>query len=85
MGGDPTVKEATMFRFSKPDKSTIQSFIESQSALDVTYSGIGSTQGTPSSGYVVDHTKAKIGEADISQIDCFPTATSVCWIDDTPE
>jgi uncharacterized protein (UPF0548 family) len=64
MGGDPTVKDATMFRFSKPDKTTIQSFIESQSSLDVTYSGIGSTQGTPPSGYVVDHTRAKLGEGE---------------------
>jgi hypothetical protein len=29
-----------MFLFTKPDKSRIQSFIESQSALDVTYSGL---------------------------------------------
>jgi uncharacterized protein (UPF0548 family) len=53
-----------MFRFSKPDKTTIQSFIEAQSSLDVTYRGIGSTQGSPPSGYLVDHTRAKLGEGE---------------------
>ena len=58
----PNAMDTTMFLFTRPDKPTIQSFIESQSSLDVTYSGIGSTQGTPPSGYVVDHTRAKLGE-----------------------
>ncbi len=53
-----------MFFFTRPDKPTIQSFIESQSSLDVTYAGIGSTQGTPPSGYVVDHTRVKLGEGE---------------------
>ena len=54
--------DTTMFLFTRPDKTTIQSFIESQSSLDVTYSEIGLTRGTPPSGYVVDHTRAKLGE-----------------------
>ena len=49
---------------TQPDRPTIQRFIESQSSLDVTYSGIGSTQGTPPSGYVVDHTRAKLSEGE---------------------
>jgi uncharacterized protein (UPF0548 family) len=56
--------DVKMFLLSKPDKPTIQRFIESQLSLDVTYSGIGSTQGTPPSGYVVDHTRAKLGEGE---------------------
>jgi len=49
---------------TQPDRPTIQRFIESQSSLDVTYSGIGSTQGTPPSGYVVDHTRVKLSEGE---------------------
>ena len=64
MGDDPTAMDTTMVLFTRPNKPTIQRFIESQSSLNVNYSGIGSTQGTPPPGYVVDHTRAKLGEGE---------------------
>ncbi len=53
-----------MFRFTKPDEPTIRTFLQSQSSLELTYSAIGSTGGTPPSGYVVDHARAKLGEGE---------------------
>lgn len=53
-----------MFLFTRPDQPTIQRFIQSQSSLEVTYTEVGSTNGTPPSGYTVDHTVAKIGEGE---------------------
>lgn len=53
-----------MFCFSRPDRPAIERFLESQSSLGLTYPSIGSTQGTPPTGYVVDHTRAKLGEGE---------------------
>jgi uncharacterized protein (UPF0548 family) len=59
-----TTAGTTVFLLSKPDELTIQRFIESQSSLDVNYSGIGSTSGTPPTDYIVDQTRAKLGKGE---------------------
>lgn len=50
-----------MFLLRKPSPSFIRAFLEGQSKLAFTYSAVGATAGTPPSGYVVDHTRIKLG------------------------
>lgn len=54
-----------MFHFSRPDRPTIQRFLESQSCLDLTYSGIGGTRETPPAKYVVDRTTGQLGAGEL--------------------
>lgn len=48
----------------RPTPQTIQRFLEKQTQLDLTYSGVGETAGTPPSGYTVDHTRVRLGSAE---------------------
>ena len=50
-----------MFLFRKPTPQAIDHFRGSQSTLEFTYSAIGATRADPPNGYVVDHTRGKIG------------------------
>jgi uncharacterized protein (UPF0548 family) len=45
----------------KPSAEAIQHFLERQKKLNFTYSAIGATATVPPSGYVVDHTRIKLG------------------------
>lgn len=48
----------------KPTPATIQDFLEAQAELDLTYGGVGETAGTVPSGYIVDHTRVKLGRGE---------------------
>ena len=48
----------------QPTPETIQRFLEKQTQLDLTYSGVGETAGTPPPGYTVDHTRVRLGRGE---------------------
>jgi uncharacterized protein (UPF0548 family) len=50
-----------MFLLRKPSPSFIRAFLEGQAKLAFTYSAVGATAGTPPLGFVVDHTRIKLG------------------------
>ena len=50
-----------MLSFRKPDTESIRRFIAEQGLLPITYEGVGTTAQTPPTGYVVDHTRVKLG------------------------
>jgi uncharacterized protein (UPF0548 family) len=50
-----------MILLGKPNSDTIQKFVELQSKLEFTYSGIGTTAKQPPVGYTVDHTRIRLG------------------------
>src|SRR5271156_139741 len=50
-----------MFLLRKPSPSFVRTFLKGQAKLAFTYSAVGATSGTPPSGYVVDHTRIKLG------------------------
>lgn len=47
--------------FRKPAAETIRQFREVQATLDFTYSAVGATANVPPPGFVVDHTRIKLG------------------------
>jgi uncharacterized protein (UPF0548 family) len=49
---------------SRPTTATIQAFLAAQAKLNLTYAAVGGTSTTPPSGYVVDHTRIKLGEGE---------------------
>ncbi len=53
-----------MFFFRKPSPETLKRVFESQRDLPFTYRDVGATQGTPPAGFVVDHTRALLGEGE---------------------
>lgn len=53
-----------MFFFKKPNSNRIQQFQAGQAKRDFTYQGIGTTATTPPAGYVVDHTRQKLGHGE---------------------
>ena len=50
-----------MLSLRRPTAGVIQQFREVQSKLDFTYSAIGAAATEPPTGYVVDHTRIKLG------------------------
>jgi uncharacterized protein (UPF0548 family) len=50
-----------MFLLRKPSSSFIRAFLEGQAKLPFTYPSIGATAEKPPPGYVVDHTRIRIG------------------------
>ena len=54
-----------MLLLHKPTPETIQRFLDGQRELDFTYQGVGATANEPPAGYVVDHTRVKLGEGDV--------------------
>jgi uncharacterized protein (UPF0548 family) len=50
-----------MFSLQKPEANSIRRFLEGQSKQPFTYAAVGATAGTPPFGYVVDHTRIKLG------------------------
>lgn len=46
----------------KPSARAVEQFLAGQSRLEFTYSAIGATASLPPFGYVVDHTRSKLGE-----------------------
>jgi uncharacterized protein (UPF0548 family) len=48
----------------KPTPDTLRRFLATQTPLAVTYKAVGATAETPPPGYVVDHTRIKLGEGE---------------------
>ena len=53
-----------MLLLRKPSPSNIRDFLATQARLDLTYPAVGATASTPPTGYVVDHTRIKLGDGD---------------------
>ena len=53
-----------MLSFQKPSAESIHRFLAEQARLDFTYTSIGATATQPPAGYVVDHTRIKLGEGE---------------------
>ena len=51
-----------MLSLRKPGADSIHRFLEEQAKLDFTYTAIGATATQPPAGYVVDHTRIKLGD-----------------------
>jgi len=53
-----------MLSLRKPSIESIRRFLTEQAVLDFSYSAVGATATTPPAGYVVDHTRIKLGEGE---------------------
>ena len=53
-----------MVSLRRPSTETIRAFLASQSKLGFTYTAVGATASLPPAGYVVDHTRIKLGEGE---------------------
>ena len=53
-----------MLSLRKPSTESIRGFLSQQAKLDFTYSAVGATSGNPPAGYIVDHTRIKLGEGE---------------------
>ena len=53
-----------MLFLRRPTAEAIRAFLADQARLDLTYSAVGATGTTPPAGYVVDHTRIKLGEGE---------------------
>lgn len=53
-----------MLSLRKPSAETIRRFLLEQAKLGFTYSAVGATAGNPPAGYVVDHTRIKLGDGE---------------------
>jgi len=53
-----------MLSLCKPSTEATYRFLTAQARLDFTYSAVGATGATPPVGYVVDHTRIKLGEGE---------------------
>ncbi len=53
-----------MLSFRKPTAETIQTFLTAQARLNLTYAAVGATATSPPAGYVVDHTRIKLGSGE---------------------
>ena len=53
-----------MLFLRKPTTEMIQGFLAAQGKHDLTYTAVGTTGTTPPSGYVVDHTRIKLGQGE---------------------
>lgn len=54
-----------MLSFRKPAPQAIQRFLDEQRRTDVSYSAVGATATNPPAGYVVDHTRVKLGNGEL--------------------
>src|SRR5580704_10857724 len=50
-----------MLLLRKPSPNTIRTFLASRANLDFTYAAVGATATVPPTGYVVDHTRIRLG------------------------
>ena len=51
-----------MLSLRRPAAAAIQAFLAAQTRLDLTYQAVGATATKPPAGYVVDHTRCKLGQ-----------------------
>ncbi len=79
-----------MLSFRKPSKDVVQAFLAKQARFDFTYPAVGATLTTPPAGYVVDHTRIRLGEGE-SVFAAARTALDgwqqfrLGWVEATPE
>jgi uncharacterized protein (UPF0548 family) len=48
----------------RPSSASVREFLAAQAKLDFTYPAVGATATAPPAGYVVDHTRIKLGEGE---------------------
>ena len=48
----------------KPSDASVREFLAAQSKLDFTYTAVGATASLPPAGYLVNHTRIKLGEGE---------------------
>ena len=48
----------------KPSPDSVQSFLASQAKLEFSYPAVGATAKTPPAGFVVDHTRVRVGSGE---------------------
>ena len=53
-----------MLLFRKPSPETLRRFLDRQSEGEFTYRPVGATSGRPPAGYVVDHTRVRLGSGE---------------------
>jgi uncharacterized protein (UPF0548 family) len=53
-----------MITLRRPSDATIRDFLAAQAKVEFTYSEVGATATTPPPGYVLDHTRVKLGEGE---------------------
>ena len=53
-----------MVSLRKPSPESLRRFLTAQARLPFTYSAVGATAETPPAGFVVDHTRIKLGEGE---------------------
>ena len=66
-----------MFSIREPSIQSVRCFLSEQDKLDFTYSAVGATSSTPPAGFVVDHTRIRLGEGKLV-FDAAKTAIR-CW------
>ena len=53
-----------MMSLRRPSDAAVREFLAAQAKLDFTYPAVGATATTPPAGYVVDHTRIRLGEGE---------------------
>jgi uncharacterized protein (UPF0548 family) len=53
-----------LLSLKKPSTESIRRFLAVQATCDFTYAAVGATAQTPPSGYVIDHTRIKLGDGE---------------------
>ena len=53
-----------MLSLRRPTAEAIQAFLAAQARLNLTYAAVGATSTSPPAGYVVDHTRIKLGDGE---------------------
>src|SRR5437764_12782597 len=53
-----------MLSFRRPTAEAIRAFLAAQASLNLTYAAVGATATNPPAGYVVDHTRIKLGDGE---------------------
>ena len=53
-----------MLLLRKPSPAAVRDFLAGQVGLEFTYPAVGATASVPPAGYVVDHTRIKLGEGE---------------------
>lgn len=61
MKSEKVERTQSMFLVTEPSADRVSRFISCQRDLPFSYPGIGSTSGTPPSGYTVDHNRIQLG------------------------
>ena len=66
-----------MFSIRKPSVESVRRFLSCQDQLDFSYSRVGATSSTPPTGFIVDHTRIKLGSGE-QVFEAAKTAIG-CW------